>query len=103
MTFIPPRLRKLAMYALAGLLFVGAWLVHGSRLILDRDAGISQPACSGVMPAASRKRRNWLPSSMRSTVASTDESSRPENGCSSSGPTALINRPNTDDRFASPL
>ncbi len=31
-TFIPPRLRKPAMYALAGLLFAGAWLVHGGRL-----------------------------------------------------------------------
>ena len=32
MTFISPRLRKPAMYALAGLLFAGAWLVHGGRL-----------------------------------------------------------------------
>ena len=32
MTFIPPRLRKPAMYALAGLLFAAAWLVHGGRL-----------------------------------------------------------------------
>ena len=32
MTFIPPRLRKPAMYALAGLLFASAWLVHGGRL-----------------------------------------------------------------------
>jgi len=32
MTFISPRLRKPAMYALAGLLFAAAWLVHGGRL-----------------------------------------------------------------------
>src|SRR6185437_4598227 len=32
MTFISPRLRKPAMYALAGLLFAGAWLLHGGRL-----------------------------------------------------------------------
>jgi hypothetical protein len=31
-TFIPPRLRKPAMYALAGLLFAAAWLVHGGHL-----------------------------------------------------------------------
>src|SRR5580704_8857667 len=38
------------------------------RLILDRDALISYPACSGEMPAVSRKRCNWMPSSMRGTV-----------------------------------
>lgn len=32
MTFIPPRLRKPGIYALAGLLFSSAWLVQGSRL-----------------------------------------------------------------------
>ena len=32
MTFIPPRLRKPAIYALAGLLFSAAWLVQGGRL-----------------------------------------------------------------------
>jgi fatty acid desaturase len=32
MTFIPPRLRKPAWTALAGLLFAGAWLVHGGHL-----------------------------------------------------------------------
>jgi hypothetical protein len=32
MTFIPPRLRKPAMYALAGVLFAAAWLVHGGHL-----------------------------------------------------------------------
>ena len=32
MTFIPPRLRKPAVYALAGGLFAAAWLVHGGRL-----------------------------------------------------------------------
>src|SRR6202035_4029621 len=31
-TFIPSRLRKPAMYALAGLLFAAAWLVHGGHL-----------------------------------------------------------------------
>ena len=31
-TFIPPRLRKPAWTALAGLLFAGAWLVHGGPL-----------------------------------------------------------------------
>jgi hypothetical protein len=32
MTFIPPRLRKPAIYALAGMLFAVAWLVHGGHL-----------------------------------------------------------------------
>ena len=32
MTFIPPRLRKPALYALAGVLFAAAWLVHGGHL-----------------------------------------------------------------------
>ena len=32
MTFIPPRLRKPAIYALAGLLFAAAWLVQGGHL-----------------------------------------------------------------------
>lgn len=32
MTFIPPRLRKPGLYALAGLLFSAAWLVQGGRL-----------------------------------------------------------------------
>ena len=32
MTFIPPRLRKPAMYALGGLLFAAAWLVRGGPL-----------------------------------------------------------------------
>ena len=32
MTFIPPRLRKPAMYAAAGLLFAVAWLVRGGHL-----------------------------------------------------------------------
>jgi hypothetical protein len=32
MTFIPPRLRKPAIYALAGGLFAAAWLVHGGHL-----------------------------------------------------------------------
>ena len=31
-TFIPPRLRKPAWTALAGLLFAGAWLIHGGPL-----------------------------------------------------------------------
>src|SRR5215469_17904962 len=31
-TFIPPRLRKPAVYALAGGLFAAAWLVHGGHL-----------------------------------------------------------------------
>jgi fatty acid desaturase len=31
-TFIPPRLRKPAWTALAGLVFAGAWLVHGGPL-----------------------------------------------------------------------
>src|SRR5271165_1146481 len=38
------------------------------RLILDRDALISYPACSGETPAASRKRCSWMLSSMRGTV-----------------------------------
>lgn len=32
MTFIPPRLRKPAIYALAGVLFAAAWLVRGGHL-----------------------------------------------------------------------
>ncbi len=32
MTFIPPRLRKPGVYALAGLLFAAAWLVRGGPL-----------------------------------------------------------------------
>jgi hypothetical protein len=32
MSFIPPRLRKPGIYALAGLLFSAAWLVQGGRL-----------------------------------------------------------------------
>ena len=32
MTFIPPRLRKPAVYVLAGLLFAAAWLVQGGHL-----------------------------------------------------------------------
>ena len=32
MTFIPPRLRKPAVYALGGLLFAAAWLVRGGPL-----------------------------------------------------------------------
>jgi hypothetical protein len=32
MTFIPPRLRKPAIYALAGILFAAAWLVRGGPL-----------------------------------------------------------------------
>jgi hypothetical protein len=32
MPFIPPRLRKPGIYALAGLLFSAAWLVQGGRL-----------------------------------------------------------------------
>jgi hypothetical protein len=32
MTFIPPRLRKPAIYALAGVLFAAAWLVRGGNL-----------------------------------------------------------------------
>ena len=32
MTFIPPRLRKPGIYALAGLFFSAAWLVQGGRL-----------------------------------------------------------------------
>jgi hypothetical protein len=32
MTFIPPRLRKPGIYALAGLLFSAAWLVQGGRV-----------------------------------------------------------------------
>jgi hypothetical protein len=32
MTFIPPRLRKPGMHALAGLLFTAAWLVRGGRV-----------------------------------------------------------------------
>lgn len=32
MTFIPPRLRKPAIYALAGALFAAAWLVRGGNL-----------------------------------------------------------------------
>jgi hypothetical protein len=32
MTFIPPRLRKPAVYTLAGVLFAAAWLVHGGHL-----------------------------------------------------------------------
>src|SRR5215472_9084798 len=38
------------------------------RLILDREARISYPARSGVIPASSRRRRSWVPRSMRSTV-----------------------------------
>src|ERR1700759_1415239 len=60
------------------------------RLILDRDARISKPACSAVTPAASRKRRSWLPSSTRSTAASTDDSGRSGNGSPSPGPTLII-------------
>ena len=50
-----------------------------SRLILDREPRISAPACSGVTPAASRRRRNWAPSSMRRTTASTGASAGPGN------------------------
>jgi hypothetical protein len=32
MSFIPPRLRKPGIYALAGLLFAAAWLIQGGRL-----------------------------------------------------------------------
>jgi hypothetical protein len=32
MTFIPPRLRRPAVYTLAGILFAAAWLVHGGHL-----------------------------------------------------------------------
>ena len=32
MTFIPPRLRKPAIYALAGVLFAAAWLVRGGPM-----------------------------------------------------------------------
>ena len=32
MTFIPPRMRKPAIYALAGVLFAAAWLVRGGNL-----------------------------------------------------------------------
>ena len=39
-----------------------------SRLIFDADARITWPAASQVMPCASRRRRSWLPSAMRSTV-----------------------------------
>ena len=39
-----------------------------SRLIFDADARITWPAASQVMPCASRRRRNWLPSAMRSAV-----------------------------------
>ena len=38
------------------------------RLILDREARISYAAWSGVMPAASRNRCSWIPTSMRGTV-----------------------------------
>jgi hypothetical protein len=31
-TFIPPRLRKPAMYGLAGMLFAAAWLIRGGPL-----------------------------------------------------------------------
>ena len=39
-----------------------------SRLIFDADARITWPAASQVMPCASRRRRSWLPSAMRSAV-----------------------------------
>ncbi len=45
-----------------------------TRLILDREARISYPAWSGVRPAASRRRRSWIPSSIRRTVG-------PPRGC----------------------
>ena len=60
------------------------------RLILDRDPLIRPPATSGVMPAASRKRRNCVPSSRRSTIASTGAPPKPGNGCSPPGSIVLI-------------
>ena len=39
-----------------------------SRLIFAGEARIASPACSRVTPAASRRRRSWAPSAMRSTV-----------------------------------
>ena len=48
-TFIPPRLRKPATYSLAGLLFAGAWLVHGGRLWW-----VSVPALIGTITVVAR-------------------------------------------------
>jgi hypothetical protein len=57
MTIIQPRLRKPAMYTLAGLLFAAAWLVHGGRrharlhLMLTGARGRSPPlACPAHVP-----------------------------------------------------
>ncbi|HXT94491.1 MAG TPA: hypothetical protein VN714_35105 [Trebonia sp.] len=49
MTFLPLRLRKPAMYSLAGLLFAGAWLAHGGRLWW-----VSVPALIGTVAIAAR-------------------------------------------------
>jgi hypothetical protein len=49
MTFLPPRLRKPTMFTLAGLLFAGAWLVHGGPLWW-----VSIPAVIGTAASAAR-------------------------------------------------
>ncbi len=49
MTFIPPRLRKPGIYALAGLLFSAAWLVQGGRL-----GWVSIPALIGTVAGTVR-------------------------------------------------
>jgi hypothetical protein len=49
MTFIPPRLRKPGIYALAGLLFSAVWLVQGGRLWW-----VSVPALIGTVAGAVR-------------------------------------------------
>jgi presenilin-like A22 family membrane protease len=49
MSFIPPRLRKPGIYALAGLLFSAAWLVQGGRLWW-----ISVPALIGTVTGTVR-------------------------------------------------
>jgi hypothetical protein len=52
MSFIPPRLRKPGIYALAGLLFSAAWLVQGGRLWW-----VSIPALIGTAAGAVRRYR----------------------------------------------
>ena len=49
MTSISPRLRKPALFTLAGLLFSGAWLVHGGPLWW-----VSVPAVIGTATGAAR-------------------------------------------------
>src|SRR5215469_2401727 len=46
---IPPRLRKPGLFTLAGLLFSGAWLVHGGPLWW-----VSVPALIGTVTGAAR-------------------------------------------------